>query len=420
VPTDFPELAKAFDAWGQRDFPRMVAECLTACGVRMTKPEQVERGLGWLFFSGSSVVFVVLDAERVLSIESPVVLVPPAQRTPLFRSLLELNERALGSARFCLRVDRVVLKYSDRVENVAPPKLMAVLREVALAADHFDNLLSHRFLAPMVGPELKRPSAQPWQMLGAPLRLSVAGDAAQALPSAPRPGRTDLAEEVGERSEGSFSFHPDGDPGEGEELELARDPYAGRRNPALPLLARLRDTLERADHLATTDGGLLSLMLVRSAALWGRAVLPAEAQGLATFLLVTLGEHVDRLPEPGYRVGPRTPAFSAVRAAVARALEDEGAVDPAFEQGAFRLRPFKAPDEPRTHVRKFMTLMTRCPKDEAARGLLLEGALCELLMRAPPLPKEHHDRVVRATLEPAPPSAMRVHELQNVLTRSWP
>jgi len=64
--------------------------------------------------------------------------------------------------------------------------------------------------------------------------------------------------------------------------------------------------------------------------------------------------------------------------------------------------------------------MTRCPKDEEARGLLLEGAVCEMLMRAPPLPKGVHEKVVGTVLAPAPPSAMRVHELQNLLTRSWP
>jgi hypothetical protein len=413
-------LLAAFDAWGQRDFPKMIAECLAACGIRMTKPESLQRGWGWIFFKGSSAVFVLLDQAGGLSVESPVVLVPTAQRTPLFRSLLELNQSALGAARFCLRVDRVVLKYSDRIENVSPPKLMAVLSEVAGAADHFDNLLGHRFSAPMLGPEVKKSGAQPWQLLGAPLQLTVAGLEPPA-PPAQTNERQNLAEAVGEMSAGSFSrFSDDFGADDGETLELARDPAAGRRNPAAPMLGRLRAAVIGADRLSALDGGLFALLVLRAIAMWGRALLPPETQGMPTFLLAVLGDHVERLPEPGFRPGPTRPAADAVLAAYAE-VDRDGSVDPRHDSaGVFPLKPFKAPDEARAHARKFMALMTRCPKDDEVRVLLLEGALCEMLMRSAPLPKEVHERVVRSLLEPAPPSAMRVHDLQNALTRSWP
>jgi hypothetical protein len=220
-------------------------------------------------------------------------------------------------------------------------------------------------------------------------------------------------------SAGSFSFRPEQD--EGDELELARDPSAGRHNPAQPMLDRLLVTVKATARLASIDGGAVALLLLRSVALWGRAVLPAQAQGLVSFLLTSLQGHVERLPEPGFKPGPGAPGVVAVHAAFTEALRNDGLVDPAFEDGRpYALRPFRTADEPRIHVRKFMGLMTRCPKDEEARGLLLEGAVCEMLMRAPPLPKGVHEKVVGTVLAPAPPSAMRVHELQNLLTRSWP
>ncbi|MBL8913315.1 MAG: hypothetical protein JNM17_21640, partial [Archangium sp.] len=388
-PADFPELTAAFDAWGKREFAKMVSECLTVCGVRMSKPERVDRGLGWIFFSGSSVVFVVLGASGDLSVESPVVLVPPAQRTPLFRSLLELNVRALGAARFCLRVDRVVLKFSDRVENVAPPKLMAVLREVALAADHFDNLLSHRFSAPMVGPELKKASAQPWQVLGKPLPLSLS-ERPEAPPEPreqreqrePRvlPGDIDFEPSL-ERASArpGFEFEPaptrpgsefEPPPDDDEVIELARDPYAGRRNPAQPLIDKLRVALATARRISSAEGGLFSLLVFRAVALWGRALMPLEGQSVASALLAALGEHVERFPEAAPRPGVG-PALTALEAYFVEVVNREGNVDSPFPEGqVFRLSPFRA-DQGRTHVRKFMSVMIRCPKDDEARTQLL-------------------------------------------------
>lgn len=416
-PGDFPELKAAFEAWGRRDFTRMVSECLAVAGVRMTKPEQLDGpSFGWIFLTRTTVVFVV-HAQGQLMLESPLVLVPSAQRTPMFRSLLELNQGALGAARFCLRLDRIVLKWVDRVENVSPPKLMSALREVAGASDHFAQLLGHRFSAPLLAPEIKKPNVNPWAILGkaAPLELREP----TSVPLRAEGAKQDVADMVTEMSEASFRFNAAA-AGDDDELELARDPYEGRHNPAAPLLHKLGAALNGADRVAAVDGGVFSLLLLRSAALWGRGLMPPDVQGLAAYLLVNLGDWVLRLPEIGFKTSPTRPAFALVRELFAAIVQREGVTDPQWDGKVYPLPPFKAADEPRSHVRKFMALMTRCPKDDEVRGLLLEGVLCEMLLRSAPLARDVHDRIVRSLIEPAPPSAVRVHELQNHLTRSWP
>jgi len=416
-PADFPELKAAFDAWGQRDFPRMISECLAVAGLRVTTPQILPRGSGWLFNTKATVVFLLLDSKKELSLESPLVLVPSEQVTPLFRSLLELNEHALGAARFCLRTDRVVLKFADQVDNVSPPKLMSALREVAGASDHFAQLLSHRFKAPLVAPEMRKPGVDPWQWLGTPASLSVG--------SAPAPaqaigGKQDIADMVGDLSAGTFRY-PDVTSAEEDELELARDPYAGRENPAGPMLHKLQQALAAAVRVGVADGGVFGLLLYRAVALWARALAPpGPGQETAAFLLLTLGEWALRLPELPLKPGPNRPAPPEVRAAVEGVVKNDGLMDARWAGKVYPVPPFKAADEPRAQVRKFMALMTRCPKDDEARGLLLEGALAEQLMRAPRLAPDAENRIVELLMLHAPPSPMRVHELQNALTRTWP
>lgn len=172
-PEDFPELKGAFLAWSQKDYPRMVGQCFTALGVNAPASVSLPTGHGWSFHQDSALICLAIDLDRgEIRVESPVVHVPNRQRVPLLRALLELNAQGLGAARFCLRGSIVVLRYADRLENVSPAKLVAAIKEVALRADRYDDVLALTFGAKMIGPEAWR-HTNPWMFLGTPVTLRV-------------------------------------------------------------------------------------------------------------------------------------------------------------------------------------------------------------------------------------------------------
>ncbi len=411
-PTDFPALATAFAAWGQRDFPRMVSHCLESAGIRIPQPETLPRGLGWMFFQHSAAVFISLSRDGELAVESPLVLVPSEQRVALFRALLELNEASLGAARFCLRVDKVILRFVDRVENIAPPKLMEAIREVALAADHFDDLLAHRFSAPMLGPEVKKHKT-PWQLLGPPVVLKIDVDAP--------PARFEL-ESLSDHVAGASgrSFLPPVD--DAEELELARPVRSAASEEEAGPLAMLGQAQQIAErHL---EEGVLGLLVLRAAAYKARALFRVEHQPQASWLLRGLGAWLGALPEvPSgglfaklkLQGGPGRPSFSEVNGVLADILDNSAVIGPEWN-GVYPIPAFTSPEDARQHVRKLVAAVAGAANDDELRGLVLEGALCEMLLRCN-AKNDVVDAVLTTVCQASRPGPMRVQQLQKLLTR---
>lgn len=150
---DYPDLHGAFAALANGDYARMVGQCLQSAGLDNAV---VSRHLGaacWAFMYDSAAIYVVLDpATKTLSVESPVVEVPATQRVALLRMLLKLTDGALGVARFCLRGNLVVLRYTRALENLSPPAFVEVVREVSVLADRYDDILALAFDTVRVGP----------------------------------------------------------------------------------------------------------------------------------------------------------------------------------------------------------------------------------------------------------------------------
>lgn len=170
-PEDYPELRVAFQAWSTKDWSRMIGQCLVSLGVPVPLIAKRPTGPAWAFTQDSVAVFIHVHLEREqVSIESPLVRLPATRRVPLMRTLLELNHQQTGAARFCLRDDLVVLRFSDQLQNVSPPKIVDGVRHVALIADEWDDLLAMSFDARMVGPKINQ---QPdWKTMGEPVKLA--------------------------------------------------------------------------------------------------------------------------------------------------------------------------------------------------------------------------------------------------------
>ena len=171
-PESYPHLRPAFVAWRQKDWTRMVGQCLNVLEVEALTVTRLDAGPCWTFVQDSAAVYMHIDENTaVMSLESPVVWMPATQGIPLMRALLELNAYALGSSRFCLRGDRVVLRFEDTLANLNPPKLIDAICEVAVLADDYDDQLSSMFAARMIGP-VAQAEGLDWKFLGRPRRLT--------------------------------------------------------------------------------------------------------------------------------------------------------------------------------------------------------------------------------------------------------
>jgi hypothetical protein len=154
---DVRGLAAALQAFHNKDYQRMVGQCLAFLGLEAPTVTRLPNGHGWSFRQNSAAIYLTFDVGRAeLVIESPIVRAPAERLVPLMRQLLELNRQMESSVRFCLRGSIVLLRFVDRLENLSPLKVVDAVGWVATMADRFDDALAMTYAAPMIGPEARR------------------------------------------------------------------------------------------------------------------------------------------------------------------------------------------------------------------------------------------------------------------------
>lgn len=158
---------------------RLMSQCFGLLGVAQPAIVKRPHGPAWVLRQGSAAIFVSVDsaADR-LAVESPLVRVPLTQRVPLLRALLELNATREGMARFCLRNQTVVLRYSERPDRCAPPRLLAGFKDVVANAELWTERLALGYDAEAVLPRATGPgptSPPAWELVGEPILLMMPG-----------------------------------------------------------------------------------------------------------------------------------------------------------------------------------------------------------------------------------------------------
>jgi hypothetical protein len=375
-PEDYPELKNAFLAWQQKDWVRMIGQCLVALGIGGPQITPLPEGQGWAFVQDSAVIYLSTDKARgEVAIESPMVRVPARLRVSLFRTLLELNDHALGAARFCLRGDLVVLRFADRLENVAPPKLVAAIRELALRADRLDDLLALMFSARMVGPEAQRRFLA-WSFLGTPRRLanlrgadlppmalSALAPAEEGAAPAPLvatvPSSMPLDPAVAARIQAADAL-----------CALVRSAETLQKplmfmnvSPAVPLLLQRALLFQAYDEFRDTCPDAVALLMrcgstLYSGQLWGTELIE-KLRGSAS----------------GMAAVPSSWILNPALSEVIRSRAQVGAQAPCTPE------LFKSVVETKELFRKYLDEVEKCLEDPVFRHFLLLGAFAELLHR---------------------------------------
>lgn len=380
-PEDYPGLKNAFLAWQQKDWNRMIGQCLIALGVDAPQVTALPEGQGWAFVQDSAVIYVSTDKARSeIAVESPMVRVSARLRVGLFRTLLELNHHALGAARFCLRGDLVVLRFTDRLTNVAPPKLVAAIRELALRADDWDDLLSLSFSARMVGPEAQRRHLA-WTFLGTPLRLAHLRGSDQPPVSLASPESGPAP--AGAAAPGSaVAPRVPVDPAVAARLQIADAlcdllravqvlqkplPFMTNLKPAIPLLLQRALLFRVYDEYRDSCPDVVSLLLRTGKASCGPLWEPAQpgAQGF----------------------GIAAPSVAALNSVLADLIRSRAQVEPQPPSGP---ELFNSLAEAKEIFRKYLEEIENGPRDIAFRHFLLLGAFAEL---------SHRTRLPGATAE---------------------
>jgi hypothetical protein len=374
-PEDYPELKNAFLAWKQKDWNRMIGQCLVSLGVDGPQVSPLPEGQGWAFVQDSAVIYLSTDKARgEVAVESPMVRVPARLRVPLFRTLLELNDHALGAARFCLRGDLVVLRFADRLENVAPPKLVAAIRELALRADGWDDLLSLTFSARMVGPEAQRRFLA-WTFLGTPRRL--ANIRGSDLPPMALPAAAPESGAVAPASAGSAAAPFDATLEARLQVadalcDLLRSAQALQKpllfmtnlRPAVPILLKRALLFRVYDEFRETCPDVASLLMRSGKSAYSQPWESQGGSGLAeTPSVLILDSTLTELIQTRAQVGPQTPCTPEL---------------------------FKSAVEIKGTFHKYLEEIEKGPRDPSFRHFLLLGAFAELL---------HRSRLPEATAE---------------------
>ena len=173
-------LTAAKEAWAFGDHARAIGLALTfATPPRaFTSPH----GPGWVAAIGATPVFAVHDvASSVVTLEIPVARLPQTRRVPALRAALELCNRDAPTARFCLRLDLLVVRFAARLDMLSPGSLRRATREIAAHAAEAQEQLVSAFDARPAIPEQGVLSS--WDRLGRAQALSALAPASQIAPS---------------------------------------------------------------------------------------------------------------------------------------------------------------------------------------------------------------------------------------------
>jgi hypothetical protein len=186
---DYPALREAFGAWRAGDQPRAIAMCLAAVGVERVTNASQGTVATWTFRQDSAVITVSYDrAAKLINIEAPVVEIRPESEVALLRAALSIG-RSLGDARFCRRQHTLMITAGGPVDAFPPPRVVEVIRAVAIYADRWDNVFAVEFGGRMVGPLMTTPRGFDMSHLGKPVTLAIDVQAAASsmLPVAHAP-----------------------------------------------------------------------------------------------------------------------------------------------------------------------------------------------------------------------------------------
>jgi len=179
-------LERAFEAFRNKDLVRFVGHVVTAEGGAATRSVTTPDGPGWIAPIRSALVFASLNSiAGDFLLQAPVVRVPRAQRIPVLRLALELSAQELPTARFCLRDDLLILRFSAPLASLTPPLLRDFLREIGHLAARSAEIFAVSFDANPALTEAER-SVAGFEALGRPRKLRLgAGMMRSSPPPAP-------------------------------------------------------------------------------------------------------------------------------------------------------------------------------------------------------------------------------------------
>lgn len=111
----------------------------------------------WGLLSGSANVFLTLlqvEQGTALQIHSPILKLPDGaeRRAALYEEMLRLNATTLSGCCFGIDDDDEVIVVTDRMtDDMSVEELDELVQSVASYADHYDNALSEKHGAEMIG-----------------------------------------------------------------------------------------------------------------------------------------------------------------------------------------------------------------------------------------------------------------------------
>ncbi len=177
---DDASLGGAKEAWAFGDHARAIGLALTFTSA--PRAFSSPHGPGWVAAVGDTPVFAILDvASTQITLEIPVIRLPQTKRVPVLRAALQLCDTTSAVARFCLRLDLLIVRFAARIDTLTPGLLRKLAREIAAHADRAQEMLVATFDARPAVPEQGVLSA--WDRLGRPQALAALAPAtSSALP----------------------------------------------------------------------------------------------------------------------------------------------------------------------------------------------------------------------------------------------
>ncbi len=135
------EWDKALEHYRKEEYEKIVPTLISYINKDL---EKYKTNTGYSIPHGSVILNIILT-DKEFKVECPFINIAEAKKVPLMRKLLELRLDMLDLATITLKEDNAVFEFSCPLELCEPYKIYAVLKEICLSADRYDDEFIEKF-----------------------------------------------------------------------------------------------------------------------------------------------------------------------------------------------------------------------------------------------------------------------------------
>lgn len=141
---DLNAYKKCVDLLEKQKYEESLTEFMKYVNTEAFKKYQVEKN-HWVIPHGSLMLEILVTKDGTLEVNAPFLKLPQDRKVPLLRQICEFNFNVLILSQVALDADALTFRFRTPLSLIDPYKLYAVLQEICLNGDSYDDSFIEKF-----------------------------------------------------------------------------------------------------------------------------------------------------------------------------------------------------------------------------------------------------------------------------------